>query len=212
MKRFTFALAAFALLGLSALAQTKLDLASQAQLRQIRLMQQQTAAPTSRPALKAVSPAAAGKAQTRVLAFARLAEGFTEADLRQEGVDVLRSKLGFVLLNLPLDDVERVAALPSLRSVQLGRKVKPLMKYAREATGVDLVHQGTGLSQAYTGKNVVVMVIMVTMIVIMMVVVLKAFEGLSQSTPSHYLSFSSLSLFLAENLSFRTEVFRHFDE
>ena len=41
----------------------------------------------------------------------------------------------------------------------------------------------------------------------------KAFEGLSQSTPSHYLSFSpSLSLFLAENLSFRTEVFRYFDE
>ena len=45
MKRFTFALAAFALLGLSALAQTQLDLARHAQLRQIRLMQQQTAAP-----------------------------------------------------------------------------------------------------------------------------------------------------------------------
>ena len=155
MKRFTFALAASALLGLSAFAQTKLDLASQAQLRQIRLTQQQTAVPTSRPALKAVNPSAQGKVQTHVLAFARLADGFTEADLRQEGVDVLRSKLGFVLLNLPVDDVERVAALPSLRSVQLGRKVKPLMKYAREATGVDLVHQGTGLSQAYTGKNVV---------------------------------------------------------
>lgn len=155
MKRFTFALAASALLGLSAFAQTKLDLASQAQLRQIRLTQQQTAVPTSRPALKAVNPSAQGKVQTHVLAFARLADGFTEADLRQEGVDVLRSKLGFVLLNLPVDEVERVAALPSLRSVQLGRKVKPLLKYAREATGVDLVHQGTGLSQAYTGKNVV---------------------------------------------------------
>ncbi len=155
MKRFTFALAAFVLLGLSAFGQTKLDLASQAKLRQIRLTQQQPAALANRPALKAVAAPAAGKVQTHVLAIARMADGYTEADLCREGVDVLRTKLGFVLLALPVGDVERVASLPCLTSIQLERKVKPLMNYAREATGVDLVHQGSGLSQAYTGQNVV---------------------------------------------------------
>lgn len=155
MNKITFALAALALLGLSAFGQTKLDLASQAKLRQIRLTKQQPAALAPRPALKAASAPAAGKVQTHVLAFARMADGFTEANLRREGVNVMRSKLGFALLAIPVDDVERVASLPCLTSLQLERQVKPLMKYAREATGVDLVQQGTGLSQGYTGKNVV---------------------------------------------------------
>ena len=38
--------------------------------------------------------------------------------------------------------------------MQLARSVKTKNKFARQSTGVDLVHSGTGLSQAYTGKNV----------------------------------------------------------
>lgn len=61
MNKITFALAALSLLGLSAFGQTKLDLASQAKLRQIRLTKQQPAALVNRPALKAVATPAAGK-------------------------------------------------------------------------------------------------------------------------------------------------------
>ncbi|MGM9733763.1 MAG: S8 family serine peptidase, partial [Prevotella sp.] len=52
-------------------------------------------------------------------------------------------------------DAERVASAKGIKRIQFERPVQQKMKYARMDTGVDKIHQGMGLSQAYTGKGVV---------------------------------------------------------
>lgn len=88
-------------------------------------------------------------------AIIRLADGKTIEDVKAEGVHVLRTIGDFVFIAMPLDDAARVAALPLFKFFEFDRKVDHKMCYARQATGVNTIHQGIGLSQAYTGKGVV---------------------------------------------------------
>lgn len=88
-------------------------------------------------------------------AITRLADGKTIEDVKAEGVHVLRTIGDFVFIAMPLEDAARVAALPLFKFFEFDRKVDHKMCYARQATGVNTIHQGIGLSQAYTGKGVV---------------------------------------------------------
>ena len=88
-------------------------------------------------------------------AITRLADGKTIEDVKAEGVHVLRTIGDFVFIAMPLEDAARVAALPVFKFFEFDRKVDHKMCYARQATGVNTIHQGIGLSQAYTGKGVV---------------------------------------------------------
>ena len=88
-------------------------------------------------------------------AITRLADGKTVEDVKAEGVHVLRTIGDFVFIAMPLEDAARVAALPLFKFFEFDRKVDHKMCYARQATGVNTIHQGIGLSQAYTGKGVV---------------------------------------------------------
>lgn len=139
---------------LSLSAQSKLDLLSRAQVRNQRLaLKQQKTGNYNEKVAKLKSTL--GVPASHSLAIIRLAPGSTEDDLRAEGVNVIRSRCGFAFVSVPVDDVERVAALRSVRRMQLARPVKQHMKFAREATGVDKIHQGLDLPQAYTGKGVI---------------------------------------------------------
>ena len=89
------------------------------------------------------------------MAFARLAEGVTLEDVQAQGVQVVRTMGPFVIIATTLDDAERVASLKLFKDFQFEKKVQQKMNYARKATHVDDVHQGIGLTQAYTGKGVV---------------------------------------------------------
>lgn len=96
-----------------------------------------------------------GKTSNYVSAITRLAEGKTADDLKAEGVHVLRSIGDFAFIAMPLDDAERVASLPFFNLFEFEKKVDHKMYFARQATGVNDIHQGIGLTQAYTGKGVV---------------------------------------------------------
>lgn len=147
-------LAACALLWLGASAQSRLDMGSKAQLHKLKVEQRihETIGSTASPAR---SPQTAYTAPTRVLALAKLAEGVTADQLRAQGIDVVRCQFGFAFLSLPIDQADSLSALPCFKAVQLERQLKQYSKYAREWSGVDPVHEGTGLPQTYTGKNVV---------------------------------------------------------
>ena len=133
-------------------AQRALDLMSRAKLRELRLLQKNknnNEFLKKRSVLKGVS----ATPTTNVFSMIKLSEGATAQDLQKEGVDVLRSRHGFA--NIPLNDVERVANLKCISRMSFGQEYYPMMNLARAATGVDKIHQGIGLSQAYTGKGIV---------------------------------------------------------
>lgn len=137
----------------SVFAQSSLDLVSRAQLRRQRLVLKQEASRYGKDLnlLKSRMPAASSHAMGMV----RLAPGTTVEELEKEGVNVLHSRRGFAFVTMPVNDVERVASLKCVSRLQLARPVDAKMDKARAATGVDRIHQGLGLPQAYTGKGVV---------------------------------------------------------
>ena len=153
--KFQLFTASFLAVALSASAQSSLSISDQVRLRELR------AGSAVKKAMRIASPAgAADSAESdtpvlHTLAMVQLAEGVTEADLKAQGVDVLRVSHGFAFISVPLDDVERVASIKSFKSFQLERPVAQKMKYARKDVGGDKLQQGIGLSQAYTGKGVV---------------------------------------------------------
>lgn len=140
-------------------AQSKLDLGSMAQLRRSRMalklpeIQRFSNVEYSQGVAKLKKNI--GVPATNVFAVAKLADGYGEEDLREAGVNVIRCHLGFAFLSIPLDDVERVAGLSAIKAMQISREGKTCNNYAREATGINKIHQGIDLPQAYTGKDVI---------------------------------------------------------
>ena len=142
-------------MALSTQAQTKLGISEQVRLRELRSEQRKTDVfpykkNTSRKAKEML-----GINPSYALAIAQLNDGVTEEDLKAQGVNVIRSRSGFAFIAVPLDDAERVAATKGIKRIQFERPVQQKLKYARFDTGVDKIHEGIGLSQAYTGKGIV---------------------------------------------------------
>ena len=152
MRKFYLS-ALLCLMALGANGQTKLDLGGRAQLRQQRLLQAQgenSDFAQYSTKLKSLMHVDASHA----LAILKVDDDATVQRLEENGVNVMRHTLGFAFVSMPISQVEEVAKIKGVRRMQLARSVKTKNKFARQSTGVDLVHSGTGLSQAYTGKNV----------------------------------------------------------
>lgn len=64
-----------------------------------------------------------------------------------------------VSATLPLNSIERVAAIPGIGRINAARQFRITTKTARALTGVDKVHSGTDLETPYTGRGVIVGVI-----------------------------------------------------
>lgn len=96
-----------------------------------------------------------GEKATNTLAFAKIAKGYTRADLEAEGVHVSTVKGDIALVNVVTDDIERVAALPCIERLEVSRRVRHTMDRARAASGVDKLHEGYELDHPYTGKGVI---------------------------------------------------------
>lgn len=100
---------------------------------------------------KAAMPSSANM----TMAIAKLSDGVTDEDLRAQGVTVTRRLGDFAFIVTTLDDAERVASLDLFKTFEFERPLKQSMIYSRQVTNVDKVHEGVGLTQAYTGKGVV---------------------------------------------------------
>lgn len=135
-------------------AQTGLDLQSRVLLRRHRLEMKQAQQSSNEGEAKMLKTLSLTPGDY-MLGIVRLKDGATEDSLTAAGVKVLRSRHGFCFVALPQERVEKVAELSFVKKLQLARPLQQKLKKARAATGVDKIHQGIGLPQAYTGKGVI---------------------------------------------------------
>lgn len=149
MKKFYFSLLVAALT-LSATAESKLDLHSRALLRQYQTVN----APVKYDA-RTKSFQIRKNPVTHVNGLIEIEEGATFDQLAAEGITVNRTRGRIALVTMPIGEVERFSTLKCIKKLQLSREVFTKMDKAREAVGVDKIHAGEGLPQAYTGKGVV---------------------------------------------------------
>ena len=113
------------------------------------LMQQQTAQlRQTRAAADATLPA-----------FIHITDDSAVDALRQLGVTI-GTRVGNILTaRVPLGMVGKLSTVEGVRYVDGATAVRPMLDKARAVTGVDRIHQGEGLTQAYTGKGVLVGVV-----------------------------------------------------
>ena len=138
----------------------QLDLQSRATLRAMRGVENGKQKPAKLPASLLMpldnSTSTTGEGCQMVGAMVRVKEGTTREQIEAEGLQVLAMRGNIAVVSMPMDEVETIAAQSQvIRQMQLPRAVKPMNDKARLLTGVDAIHAGTGLPQAYTGKGVV---------------------------------------------------------
>lgn len=148
MKKITLSVMLLAMVA-STSAQGSLDLGSRAILRQYQAQN----IPTHNAYTKALEQL--NIPTTHVTGLIKLADGSTFDELEAEGINIVRTRGNIALVSMPVGDVERISSLKQVKALQLSRKVLPKMDKVRTAMGVDKIHAGTDLPQAYTGKGVV---------------------------------------------------------
>lgn len=137
MTKHTFLAATLLLTTCYAGAQTKLSFAARQIMERYR-----TEAPTSRSDAETVG------------AFVTLSDASYADTFRALGYEITDVIDDIVVCEIPLADVDKLCESDYIASIAFGETQKPMLNKAREATGVDMVHAGVDLPQAYTGKGV----------------------------------------------------------
>lgn len=133
----------------TAASQSQLNLQSRAILRMERAKQHLRVDPATK-SIKRIA-----NKSTHVTGLIRLADGASASDLEAEGITVFNVRGNIALASMPLNDVERLSGLKCVKSLELSREVSQKMDFVRAVSGIDKIHNGTDLGQAYTGKGVV---------------------------------------------------------
>ena len=136
-------------MALTAFGQSKLDLQSQMMLLQIR----NTAIPTYNSRTRSFERPR--EVQQNVMAMVEFTGKNALDELDAQGAKVLRVRGDIAIVMVPIADVERIAELKCVRRLELSRPVYQKMDIVRKTIGIDKIHQGIDLPQAYTGKGVV---------------------------------------------------------
>ena len=94
-----------------------------------------------------------------VAALMKVAERFDPSQFNTYQVQV-NSALGAIYsVHIPIDQYANFIDVPGIDYIELAKKVHSRLETALEASKVDLVHIGENLSQAYSGKGVVMGII-----------------------------------------------------
>lgn len=133
-------------MGFGAFGQSKLTLDSRARLRGSAPMVTKDAA-GQRRVMKLQSEA------TSLRAFITLSAGHTASEL-PESVEVQSERGDIVLAQFSRDAIAELENCPAVKSISLEKPVEVKLNRARALSGVDKIHSGEGLPQAYTGKGV----------------------------------------------------------
>lgn len=100
------------------------------------------------------APASRGEAP-EVCAIVSLHSPDDLAEFETLGLEIEDDKDGILLVHIPMDRVEEVAAMKCVKSISFGQLARPMMDKARVTSKVSAVQAGEGLSKAYTGAGVV---------------------------------------------------------
>lgn len=135
------------LLALPAMAQQKLDAQSILALNQMH---------TSLQSARRAAPAGQSVASPEISVMVRMYSGYEPSEITCGGARIGVERGEFAVVTLPLDSLDRLAALPGVQSISYKQPKRDCLDMANAESGVDKVHAGTGLNQPYTGKGVVV--------------------------------------------------------
>lgn len=138
-------------------AQSKIDLAGQAMLRQYEISKKFGTTDVSQVEIKeskTIKPF--GKAPERIVVLIDLNKDADLAELEAEGAVVRSQRGNLVLVEVDYDKVVEVSELKCVKTLSMPKVVSPKMDQARSKTGVNTVHRPLGkLPQAYKGAGVV---------------------------------------------------------
>lgn len=150
MKRtLIFVLGATAVFGMY--AQTKLDAASRTRLRGLKAPYE--LAGTREGTLKARE---AVTTEPVLRAFINLTDETSgRTALETAGATVRSCRGGMALAEFPESALESIEALPQVKSITIEKHLDAKLDKAREVSGIDKIHSGLDLPQAYTGEGVV---------------------------------------------------------
>jgi subtilisin family serine protease len=158
MKKVSYALA-LALVALSANAQSKLDAGSRMALdyfKQVQAGNQNAIKPFDLP----FEVNALSRAESTASMFVSLKPGADWSKVEALDFEIITINGNIAVVNGPLNNVEKLAALDEVRSISFGSIAKPLLKKARAAINADEVHSGSdGLPQAYNGEGIITAII-----------------------------------------------------
>lgn len=155
MKHHYLPLALALALAPAALAQSKFDASSQIAVEYYRQFvsepgRQLPELPNSPIKLNAKARTAS-TAQVLVI----LNPGGTAADLEQYGIEVLDVIGDVAVCNGSMDDIINMSQSDKVLQVSFARQLEAKLDRTRTATGVDVIHAGTGLQEAYDGTGIV---------------------------------------------------------
>lgn len=141
----------FAMGILTAGAQSKLDLQSLAALRDMQTVAAQTG--------KAGSPERISAEAKQMLVLVRLNPGFDASALHADGMTVVRSRGEFVTVSLPMNKINTLNDNAAVKSLSYKSELHPMLDKATAEAGVDRIRAMEDLTQAYSGKGVVIGII-----------------------------------------------------
>ncbi len=161
LQRMKKAYLIIAALGVASFANAnRLDLRSLSEIRQAGLKQNIVQRKAKAP-LYGLAPQNP-TTHSASIAFITLADGHSASELEKEGIDVLSVRGNIAVVSVSLSDAEAVSSLDAVKAMSIQKKVFPAMDLARQASGVDFIHEGNaekGLKVPYTGAGVITAVV-----------------------------------------------------
>lgn len=141
-------------IALGSFAQTKTDIGSRARIRakQAPVEMMKTSDGQMKIARKQLSRSGADET---LRAFITVKPGTDASELEAAGVTVQRMRGNIVLGEFAQSNLAAVEALDCVVKVRTEAPVEQKMDLARKASGIDKIHTGENLPQAYTGKGIV---------------------------------------------------------
>lgn len=158
MKKLLLSLCLMATLGSFLLnAEEKMSPSTQNFLRSY----ESTSTISQRAKLKSTYAINQNNGEMAVSAFLHLVDE-NNLDGLEENKVIINAQYGTILsTSIPADNLISVSQLPSVKYIEIGRPVHQRMNNVRseQFSNVNKIHEGTGLTQAYTGKDVIVGII-----------------------------------------------------
>lgn len=134
-------------------AQSRLDLGSRSRLRAIDAPARVVTDRDGRRCVRAAKPATSD-ADPVVRGFVELKAGADASLLTAAGATVTSLRGNIALVEFPKSALEAIEGVDGVARITLERPLGQKLDRVRQAVGVDKIHSGLGLPQAYTGKGV----------------------------------------------------------
>ncbi|MDE6367898.1 MAG: S8 family serine peptidase, partial [Muribaculaceae bacterium] len=94
--------------------------------------------------------------ETKLHAFIILNDGYSADDLADiEGLEIQGGRGKRLMGEFAASVLPALEESPAVKSIQLEREINAKMNVARALSGIDLIHQGAELPQAYDGEGVI---------------------------------------------------------